>query len=69
VRRMTAAVGHPTLRLIRARIGQWTLDGLAPGQWQTVDNPMDMLSLPAMTPFTTTPVSRPPVPRSRSRRS
>ena len=33
VRRMTAAVGHPTLRLIRYRIGSWTLDGLAPGEW------------------------------------
>ena len=33
VRRMTAAVGLPTLRLIRYRIGEWTLDGLAPGQW------------------------------------
>lgn len=31
VRRMTAAVGHPTLRLVRWRIGDWTLDGLAPG--------------------------------------
>src|SRR5699024_2555036 len=31
VRRMTAAVGHPTLRLARIRIGAWTLDGLAPG--------------------------------------
>jgi 23S rRNA pseudouridine2457 synthase len=34
VRRMTAAVGHPTLRLIRAAIGNYTLDGLAPGTWQ-----------------------------------
>ncbi|HRD49458.1 MAG: pseudouridine synthase [Candidatus Competibacter sp.] len=34
VRRMTAAVGHPTLRLIRCRIGGWSLDGLAPGQWR-----------------------------------
>ncbi len=34
VRRMTAAVGHPTLRLIRYRIGNWTLDGLAPGTWR-----------------------------------
>ncbi|MCV6584307.1 MAG: rRNA large subunit pseudouridine synthase E [Marinibacterium sp.] len=36
VRRMTAAVGHPTLRLIRARVGDWTLDGLAPGDWREV---------------------------------
>lgn len=34
VRRMTAAVGLPTLRLIRAAIGPYTLDGLAPGHWQ-----------------------------------
>lgn len=33
VRRMTAAVGHPTLRLIRASIGDATLAGLQPGQW------------------------------------
>ena len=34
VRRMTAAVGLPTLRLIRYRIGGWTLDGLEPGKWR-----------------------------------
>jgi 23S rRNA pseudouridine2457 synthase len=34
VRRMTAAVGYPTLRLIRAQIGPYTLNGLAPGEWQ-----------------------------------
>lgn len=34
VRRMTAAVGLPTLRLIRYSIGDWTLDGLAPGEWR-----------------------------------
>lgn len=34
VRRMTAAVGHPTLRLVRWSIGEWTLDGIAPGQWR-----------------------------------
>lgn len=33
VRRMTAAVGHPTLRLIRAAIGPYNLEGLAPGRW------------------------------------
>jgi len=36
VRHMTAAVGFPTLRLVRARIGQWTLEGLAPGQFRTL---------------------------------
>ena len=36
VRRMTAAVGHPTLRLIRLRIGDWTLDGLPPGAWRAL---------------------------------
>lgn len=35
VRRMTAAVDHPTLRLVRARIGTWSLDGLQPGQYRT----------------------------------
>lgn len=39
VRRMTAAVGHPTLRLIRHAIGDWTLDGLAPGAWEEVAPP------------------------------
>lgn len=34
VRRMTAAVGHATLRLVRVRIGNWTLDGLEPGEWK-----------------------------------
>jgi len=36
VRRMTAAVGLPTLRLVRVRIGPWSLDGLAPGEWREV---------------------------------
>lgn len=34
VRRMTAAIGFPTLRLVRWRVGDWTLDGLAPGTWR-----------------------------------
>lgn len=36
VRRMTAAVGLPTLRLVRVRIGPWSLQGLAPGEWREV---------------------------------
>lgn len=35
VRRMTAHVGLPTLRLVRAAIGPWKLDGLAPGEWRS----------------------------------
>lgn len=34
VRRMTAAIGLPTLRLVRWRIGPWDLNGLAPGEWR-----------------------------------
>ncbi|MGB4074256.1 pseudouridine synthase [Pseudomonas sp.] len=37
VRRMTAAVGLPTLRLVRVRIGPWSLDGLQPGEWKEVE--------------------------------
>ncbi len=39
VRRMTAAVGHPTLRLVRAAVGPWTLEGLAPGEWRDASVP------------------------------
>ncbi|MEM9285102.1 MAG: pseudouridine synthase [Pseudomonadota bacterium] len=36
VRRMTAHVGLPTLRLVRWQVGPWSLNGLAPGQWRRV---------------------------------
>ena len=37
VRRMTAAVGVPTLRLVRWGIGEWSVEGLEPGAWREVD--------------------------------
>lgn len=39
VRRMTAHVGHPTLRLIRIRVGDWGLEWLAPGAWREITLP------------------------------
>jgi 23S rRNA pseudouridine2457 synthase len=33
---MTAAVGHPTLRLVRVAIGDLRIDGLAPGEWRNL---------------------------------
>ena len=36
VRRMTAAVGYPTLRLVRWQIGEWSLERIAPGEWREV---------------------------------
>jgi len=39
VRRMTAAVGLPTLRLVRWSIGEWTLEGLEPGRWREIAVP------------------------------
>ncbi len=41
VRRMTAAVGLPTLRLVRVRIGPWSLEGLQPGQWKELPPRLD----------------------------
>ena len=46
VRRMTAAAGHPTLRLVRHAIGDWDLGDLAPGEWRELALP----PLPANTP-------------------
>jgi 23S rRNA pseudouridine2457 synthase len=39
LRRMTAQVGLPTLRLVRFRIGPWALEGLAPGEWRELPAP------------------------------
>ena len=36
VRRMTAAIGHPTLRLVRWSIGDWSVEGLGPGEWREI---------------------------------
>ena len=44
VRRMTAAIGHPTLRLIRVAIGTLRLDDLAPGIWQEL-NSMELMEI------------------------
>lgn len=44
VRRMTAAVGYPTLRLLRVAAGPFRLDGLAPGEWREVAVPPELLS-------------------------
>jgi 23S rRNA pseudouridine2457 synthase len=44
VRRMTAAIGHPTLRLVRTRIGPFSLEGLAPGEWRELEPPGALLS-------------------------
>ena len=45
VRRMTAAAGFPTLRLIRVSIGPWSLDSLQPGQWNRVQPDSKLLEL------------------------
>lgn len=47
VRRMTAHVGLPTLRLIRVSIGPWSVEGLAPGMWRTIDDATAFAALQA----------------------
>lgn len=75
VRRMTAAVGFPTLRLVRVAIGPWTLDGLAPGEWR--ETTVSLSDLPAGIPTgprsgaggrSARPASRPGVKTGFSRR-
>ncbi|MDH5601826.1 MAG: pseudouridine synthase [Gammaproteobacteria bacterium] len=43
VRRMTAAVGFPTLRLVRFSIGKFTIDGLLPGEWRKIPTPEQLV--------------------------
>ena len=63
VRRMTAAVGFPTLRLIRTRIGDWSLDGLSPGESKTLT--INMPDAPKKKPAQkTTHKKRRPQPKS-----
>ena len=64
VRRMTAAVGLPTLRLLRTAIGDWTLAGLAPGAWRA-----ETVHLPSPAPVRSAAASAPAaVPGGRGRR-
>ena len=63
VRRMTAKVGYPTLRLIRYAVGAYTLDGIAPGTWR---EEIKMASTSNQTPAP--PATRSPTPRSKSSR-
>jgi len=55
VRRMTAAVGHPTLRLVRVAIGDWRLEGLQPGQWRELnaDELRRLLNIKTISPKST----------------
>ncbi len=46
VRRMTAAIGYPTLRLVRVRIGPWSLEGLQPGQYREAKMPDEWRKMP-----------------------
>jgi len=50
VRRMTAKLGFPTLRLVRARVGEWSLEGIAPGEWREIlVEPVGVPTTPAST--------------------
>ena len=64
VRRMTAAVGLPTLRLVRAGVGPWRVEGLAPGAWREL--PRDVVE-PVLARGRLSPNGRPPRPASRAR--
>lgn len=66
VRRMTAAVGFPTLRLVRWRIGEWCLDGLAPGESRCLT--IHMPVTPTRRSHPTERKRRPPAKRTPSRK-
>jgi len=66
VRRMTAAVGLPTLRLVRWQIGGWSLEGLAPGEWRELDVTVPEAA-PNGPPRRGRSASSPPKPRPRRR--
>lgn len=53
VRRMTAAVGFPTLRLIRYAVGEWSIDRLAPGEWRKEE--VNLAPLPKKPPHSARP--------------
>ena len=63
VRRMTAAVGFPTLRLIRYSIGDWTLDDLVPGDWRAIE-----VSAPEPGPLRITPLRKVPERKPQARK-
>lgn len=65
VRRMTAAVGFPTLRLVRVRVDRWTLGGLRPGEWR-VETPPRRRGEPIQARGAS-PASRPSGARGRAR--
>lgn len=67
VRRMTAAVGHPTLRLVRVAIGPWRLEGLEPGQWR--EEPLTGSIASALPPPRRSRGHRPSASRPRSPRA
>lgn len=66
VRRMTAAVGHPTLRLVRVAIGPIRLGGLDPGRWRDL-TPLELAALPGAGVHATPRPARPEHPRRRVR--
>lgn len=65
VRRMTAAVGFPTLRLVRVAVGDWSIDGLAPGQSREINVPDPVPRSSARPPADRSTWPQPNAPRRR----